>query len=90
MKEVKAIREGKISPAEVIEIEPNPKLIRKKLKLTQLEFASFVGVNEYTLKNWEQGRRRIPSTAKTLFRIANVHPEIVFEMTGKRKLTAVK
>ena len=32
------------------------------------------------VRNWEQGRRRIPSTARTLLRIAQKYPKIIIEM----------
>lgn len=80
LKEVLAIQRGEIEPAEVIEIPDEPKQIRTRLKLSQAEFAEFVGVNEYTLKNWEQGKRRIPAPAKTLFKIAAAYPEIILKV----------
>ena len=73
------IERGERKPASYVELE-NPKEIREKLSLTQPEFADFVGVRVATLRNWEQGRRRIPSTARTLLRIAQKYPKIIIEM----------
>ena len=81
LKEAVAISKGEMKAAETIEIDANPKEIREKLSLTQREFAQFVGVKENTLKNWEQGRRKIPATARRLMRIAGTHPEIILEIT---------
>ena len=73
------IERGKRKPLSYVELE-SPKEIREKLSLTQPEFAEFVGVRVATLRNWEQGRRRIPSTARTLLRIAQKYPKIILEM----------
>lgn len=74
------IERGTCKPPSFVEVE-NPREIREKLSLTQPEFAEFVGVRVATLRNWEQGRRRIPSTARTLLRIAQKYPKIILEMT---------
>ena len=83
LKEAIAMERGKIKPAEAIEIPDSPKEVRARLKLSQSEFAKFIGVNEYTLKNWEQGKRRIPAPARTLFKIDAAYPEIILEMRGR-------
>ncbi len=80
LKEALEIERGKRKPVSFEEID-NPKEIREKLALTQPEFAEFVGVRVATLRNWEQGRRKIPSTARTLLRIAQKYPKIVLEMS---------
>jgi len=74
------VSRGKRKPTSVVEIPANPKLVRQQLKLSQPQFARFIGVKVDTLRNWEQGRRRIPSTARTLIRIAQKHPKIILEM----------
>ena len=87
--EVREIRAGRADPVEVIEIPESPKAIRKKLNLSQVEFADFVGVNEYTLKNWEQGKRKVPRTAQMLFKIAAYRPDVILEMR-QRDIKAAK
>lgn len=79
IKEAVAISKGEKKAASEEEI-PNPKKIREKLNLSQSEFAEFVGVRVATLKNWEQGRRKIPTTALTLLKIADKHPDIILEL----------
>lgn len=79
LREALEIERGNRKPASVVELE-SPKEIREKLELTQPEFAEFVGVRVATLRNWEQGRRKIPSTARTLLRIAQKYPQIILEM----------
>ncbi len=89
LKEALAIARGEAEPVEVIEIPESPKAIRKKLNLSQVEFADFVGVNEYTLKNWEQGKRKVPRTAQMLFKIAAYRPDVILEMR-QRDIKAAK
>ena len=43
LKEALAIARGEAEPVEVIEISENPKAIKKKLNLSQVEFADFEG-----------------------------------------------
>lgn len=48
LREVREIRAGRLKPASVVEIPEPPKAVRTRLKLSQAEFAEFVGVNERT------------------------------------------
>lgn len=52
---------------------------RRKLGLSQNEFARLLGISVRTLHHWEQGRRRPSGAAGVLIRIAAEHPEIVRE-----------
>ena len=52
---------------------------RLSARLTQLQFASLLGVSVRTLQEWEQGRRSPSGAAKTLLRIAEKHPEFLIE-----------
>ena len=83
IKEAISIHRGECKPAEVVDF-PDPKKSRENLKLSQPEFARFVGVKVATLRNWEQGRRRIPATARRLLRIAEKHPEIILETLNEQ------
>jgi len=40
-----------------------------------------MGVSKRTLEQWEQGRREPSGAVKTLIRIADLHPEVLKEMT---------
>lgn len=57
--------------------ELHPSKIRRRLHMSQERFASRIGVNPSTLRNWEQGRVKIPAVARTLFRIISEHPETI-------------
>ncbi len=52
------------------------KNLRKKLKLTQKEFASIIGVDVKTIQNWEAGRA-IPSSKDGILRNLEANPHIV-------------
>jgi len=40
-----------------------------------------MGVSVRTLQQWEQGRRSPSGAAKTLLRVAEKHPEFLFELS---------
>lgn len=45
--------------------------------MTQVEFATAIGISVYTLRNWEQGRRTPEGPALALLRITARHPRII-------------
>lgn len=53
--------------------------LRKFVGLTQVEFARAIEISVYTLRNWEQGRRKPEGPAIALLRIAARHPRIIRE-----------
>lgn len=57
--------------------DPDVKAIRKRLKLSQSQFAKFMGISIATLKNWEQGRRKPEGPARVLLGVASLHPEVL-------------
>jgi len=83
VKEAGKIKRGEIAPSRSFNFEPQDiKGIRKKLQLTQLEFAMMIGVSVATLRNWEQGRRVPEGPARALLRIAESNPEAVLHALG--------
>lgn len=54
-----------------------PRLIRQNLNMSQREFATAFGIPLSTLQNWEQGRRKIDSTAVSFLRTINQFPNEV-------------
>lgn len=67
-------------PPENVDVEP----IRKRLGLTQANFARVFGLNVSTVRDWEQGRRTPEGPARTLLAIIARHPEIVREVLERR------
>ena len=49
--------------------------VRRRLGLTQVEFARRIDVSHETVRNWEQGKRGPTGAARTLLRILDKTPE---------------
>ena len=80
------ILKGKMKPGREFKFDSlNPKLIRKKLGLSQGKFASLMGISSSTLQNWEQGRRKPEGPAKVLLAVTYKFPEAVLEAVYNRK-----
>jgi putative transcriptional regulator len=62
--------------------EPAPPLVvrdlRRRARLTQIEFASRLGVPVETIRNWEQGKRMPRGPARALLAVIAHAPETVF------------
>jgi putative transcriptional regulator len=72
------IKRGEMAPTRITEFKPiDVKAIRQRLRKSQSEFASMIGVSVATLQNWEQGRRRPEGPARALLRIASANPKAV-------------
>ena len=76
------VREIKAGRGKRSKVEPRSTILRTRLKsgLTQAQFAVLLGVSKRTLEQWEQGRREPSGAAKTLIRVAELHPEILREV----------
>ncbi|MCK5706254.1 MAG: helix-turn-helix domain-containing protein [Candidatus Aureabacteria bacterium] len=79
IKEVGLIRAKKLKPSRVFDYKPNLKVIRKKFKMSQSQFADLIGVSIFTLRNWEQGRTEPDGAARSLLTVAEKRPKAVFE-----------
>lgn len=53
------------------------KIIRKKLKLTQQNFAAFLNVSKKTVENWESKTEPINGSIVTLLHILNENPSFI-------------
>lgn len=62
---------------------PDVKAIRTKLGLSQNEFAAAFHLSPGTVKGWEQGRRKIDTTAVALLRTIEENPEAVRQAQAK-------
>ncbi|GAB4455485.1 MAG: helix-turn-helix domain-containing protein [Anaerolineae bacterium] len=69
---------GQINKAIVHEFTPvDVKAIRKKVSMSQTEFASAFGVSVATLRHWERGDRKPRGPALVLLNVVAKEPEAV-------------
>jgi putative transcriptional regulator len=57
----------------------SPRYIRKRLKMTQEEFAHALRIPVATLRNWEQGRNAIDPAARSLLMVVAKNPQLVLK-----------
>lgn len=78
------VREIKAGGGKVVAVEPPSPIVQARLKagLTQARFAELLGVSKRTLEQWEQGRREPSGAAKTLIKVAELHPEVLREIAA--------
>ena len=81
---LEGVREIKAGGGKRTSVEPRSPVVRARLKagLTQAEFAALLGVSKRTLEQWEQGRRAPSGAAKTLLRVAELHPDLLREIAA--------
>jgi len=59
--------------------------VRRKLGLTQLAFATLLGIPVATLRNWEQNRFTMDPAAQTLLKLIDREPEAALRaLSGPR------
>ena len=73
MKAGKAARTTVVTPTAAAEA-------RAKVGVPQTVFATMLGVSVRTLQEWEQGRREPSGAARSLLRIAQIHPQALREL----------
>ena len=78
VKELKLYRQKKLKPSRVFNFNPDVHVIRIKLKMSQSEFADFLGVSSSTIKNWEQKRAKPDGAARSLLTVAEKEPEAIY------------
>jgi putative transcriptional regulator len=65
------------------EAPPAVRDLRRRARLTQLEFAARLGVPVETIRNWEQGKRMPRGPARALLAVIAHAPETVFSALAK-------
>jgi len=76
--EARAIKAGQRKPSRVVHFDPlEVKTVRRRLRVSQTQFAHLIGVSAATLRNWEQGRTYPEGAARALLRVAFKRPDIV-------------
>jgi putative transcriptional regulator len=86
LKEAIAWAGGEDVPVRITKVEvPNTdvRAVRRKLRLSQSQFAAKFGFQPATLKNWEQGRTRPDGPARVLLAVIARHPEAVEDALRK-------
>lgn len=73
---VRDIKAGRVGRRYTIESFPIVRA-REKSGLSQAKFAELLGVSVRTLQDWEQGRREPNAAAKTLIKVAELHPSVL-------------
>ena len=73
---VRDIKAGRVGRRYTIESYPIVRA-REKSGLSQAKFAELLGVSVRTLQDWEQGRREPNAAAKTLIKVAELHPSVL-------------
>ncbi len=76
---VRQMKTGKAARSTQTVLQP-VSVARIKTGLAQADFAKLLGVSVRTLQDWEQGRRNPSGAAKTLIRVADLHPEILRDL----------
>src|ERR1700687_965827 len=82
MTEAIAIANGEAGPATYrvhVPAEVDVKCIRKKVGLTQPEFAARFGFNVARVRDWEQGRSRPDGALRAYLIVIDRKPEVVKE-----------
>jgi len=78
------VREIKAGGGKRVVVKPRSPIVGARLKtgLTQAQFAALLGVSKRTLEQWEQGRREPSGAAKTLIKVAELHPEVLRDLAA--------
>lgn len=80
------ILRGKKSASRTFNVEiPDVQKIRGSYNMTQIDFATMLGVSIDTLQNWEQGRRTPQGPARVLLQIVAKHPDVVWDVVKPSK-----
>jgi putative transcriptional regulator len=91
VKEARAIARGEADPKTYrvhVPVDIDVKRIRRRLKLTQNEFARRFGIPEGTLRDWEQGRRRPEGPARAFLLVIQHEPLAVERALSHAKTKA--
>jgi len=81
-----AIARGEADPKTYrvhVPVDVDVQKIRKKLKLTQAEFAHRYGFSLGSIRDWEQKRKQPEASARMFLKVIEKRPEVVAEVLGK-------
>lgn len=75
--------EGTLKGARVFKPDTiNVKALRKKVRMTQMEFASAFGISLGTLRHWERGDRNPQGPALVLLNLVQKEPQTILRVLG--------
>ncbi len=79
-----SVREMKAGMKGRVHVPSAPGIVeaRQSVGLSQASFAALLGVSVRTLQDWEQGRREPSGAAKTLIKVAQLHPEVLLKVAS--------
>jgi len=77
---LEGIRELKAGKTGRVVNVPAVSVIRERTGLSQVRFATLLGVSVRTLQDWEQGRRAPSGAARTLLLIAHKNPKALLDV----------
>ena len=64
--------------------EVDVRAIRRRLRMTQHQFATRFGFPVGTIQNWERGHRRPEGAARALLKVIDKRPDVVLDVLGGR------
>jgi putative transcriptional regulator len=80
LKEAAAISKGKVRPSRQFKVDgPDVKRVRKRIGLSQSDFARLMHVSVRTLQNWEQQRCTPTGPAAALLKIVATAPDVALK-----------
>ena len=81
------MREEGYDPDEEVRDEDiiSPAVIRRRLGMSQRQFAEAIAVPIATLQNWEQGRTQMDPSARALMTILAREPKAALRALGRRR-----
>lgn len=81
---LQSVREMKANARSRVHQPKLPEIVQARVAsgLSQADFAKLLGVSVRTLQDWEQGRREPSGAAKTLIKVAQLHPEVLQELAA--------
>jgi putative transcriptional regulator len=75
------------APADIVEAD-RVRRLRARAGLTQVAFATQIGVPVETVRNWEQGKRTPRGPARALLKLIDSAPHLAFAVLGAAKSQA--
>lgn len=67
----------------MVPAEVDVKAIRRRLKMSQREFATRFGFSIGTVQNWERGHRRPEGAARALLKVIDKRPDAVLDALSR-------